>query len=59
MISLKGEGLSLRDILKKIVIPSVCFPWGIAAFLMFILHFGGDFPDIYSYSVMRFYPCMD
>ena len=53
MISLKGEGLSLRDILKKIVIPSVCFPWGIAAFLMFILHFGGDFPDIYSYAQPR------
>ena len=53
MISLKGEGLSLRGILKKIVIPSVCFPWGIAAFLMFILHFGGDFPDIYSYAQPR------
>lgn len=53
MISLKGEGLSLRDILKKIVIPSVCFPWGIAALLMFILHFGGDFPDIYSYAQPR------
>ena len=53
MISLKGEGLSLWDILKKIVIPSVCFPWGIAAFLMFILHFGGDFPDIYSYAQPR------
>ena len=53
MISLKGEDLSLRDILKKIVIPSVCFPWGIAAFLMFILHFGGDFPDIYSYAQPR------
>lgn len=53
MVSLKGEGLSLRGILKKIVIPSVCFPWGIAAFLMFILHFGGDFPDIYSYAQPR------
>lgn len=53
MISLKGEGLSLRGILKKIVIPSVCFPWGIAAFLIFILHFGGDFPDIYSYAQPR------
>ncbi len=53
MISLKGEDLSLRGILKKIVIPSVCFPWGIAAFLMFILHFGGDFPDIYSYAQPR------
>lgn len=53
MISLKGEGLSLRGILKKIVIPSVCFPWGIAALLMFILHFGGDFPDIYSYAQPR------
>lgn len=53
MISLKGEGLSLRGILKKIVSPSVCFPWGIAAFLMFILHFGGDFPDIYSYAQPR------
>lgn len=53
MISLKGEGLSLRGILKKIVIPSVCFPWGIAAFLMFILHFSGDFPDIYSYAQPR------
>lgn len=39
--------------MKKIVIPSVCFPWGIAAFLMFILHFGGDFPDIYSYAQPR------
>ena len=53
MISRKGEGLSLWDILKKIVIPSVCFPWGIAAVLMFILHFGGDFPDIYSYAQPR------
>lgn len=53
MVNLKGEGLSLRGILKKIVIPSVCFPWGIAAFLMFILHLGGDFPDIYSYAQPR------
>ena len=53
MISLKGEGLSLGGILKKILIPSVCFPWGIAALLMFILHFGGDFPDIYSYAQPR------
>lgn len=50
---MKDEGRSKKGIMKKIVIYSVCFPLIIAAFLMFILHMGGDFPDIYSYAQPR------